>query len=57
MNPNIIFGFITIFFSLFFALFIFLIGAPFFLVTNVLEYILDGILPEGWNDDDFFKRY
>ena len=41
--------------SLFFALFIFLIGAPFFLVTNILEYILNYILPDGWGNDDFFK--
>lgn len=40
------------------ALFIFLIGAPFFLIVDVLEEILDYILPGGWNDDEGpFKGY
>ena len=34
------------------AMFIFLIGAPFFLIVNVLEAILSMIFPEGWDDDD-----
>lgn len=34
------------------AMFIFLIGAPFFLIVNVLEAILSMIFPEGWDDDN-----
>ena len=30
---------------------IFLIGGPIFTIANVLEAILDCILPEGWGDD------
>lgn len=30
----------------------FIIGGPFFAITNVLESILDVIMPEGWDDDD-----
>ena len=30
---------------------IFVIGGPFFTIANVLEAILDYILPEGWGDD------
>lgn len=32
--------------------FIFIIGGPIFTIANVLEAILDCILPEGWEDDD-----
>jgi len=32
--------------------FIFIIGGPIFTIANVLEAILDCILPEGWGDDD-----
>lgn len=40
------------------ALFVFLIGAPYFLIVNVLEEVLDYILPEGWDDDEGpFKGY
>lgn len=40
------------------ALFIFLIGAPCFLIVNVLEEVLDCILPGGWDDDGGpFKGY
>ena len=40
------------------ALFIFLIGAPCFLIVNVLEEVLDYILPGGWDDDEGpFKGY
>ena len=31
---------------------IFVIGGPIFAAANVLEAILDCILPEGWGDDD-----
>lgn len=31
---------------------IFIIGGPFFAITNVLESILDVIMPEGWDNDD-----
>ena len=30
---------------------IFIIGGPIFTIANVLEAILDCILPEGWGDD------
>ena len=31
---------------------IFIIGGPIFAAANVLEAILDCILPEGWGDDN-----
>lgn len=31
---------------------IFVIGGPFFAIANILEVLLDCILPEGWDDDD-----
>jgi 4-hydroxybenzoate polyprenyltransferase len=36
---------------------IFVIGGPIFTIANVLEAILDCILPEGWGDDDGPKGY
>ena len=30
---------------------IFIVGGPFFAITNVLEALLDTIMPEGWDDD------
>jgi hypothetical protein len=30
---------------------IFIIGGPFFAIVNVLEAILDCIMPEGWDND------
>ena len=30
---------------------IFLIGGPVFAMANILEAILDSILPEGWDED------
>ena len=40
------------------TLFVFLIGAPCFLIVNVLEEVLDYILPGGWDDDEGpFKGY
>lgn len=30
---------------------IFIVGGPFFAITNVLEALLDIIMPEGWDDD------
>lgn len=36
---------------------IFWIGGPIFAAANVLEAILDCILPEGWGDDDGPKGY
>lgn len=36
---------------------IFIIGGPIFTMANVLEAILDCILPEGWGDDDGPKGY
>ncbi len=29
---------------------IFIIGGPFFIIVNVLENLLDIIMPEGWNN-------
>ena len=29
-----------------------ILGAPFMLVTQAIELILDAFLAEGWNDDD-----
>lgn len=37
--------------------FIFIIGGPFFAVSNILETLLSTILPEGWDDEDDFKGY
>ena len=38
---------------------IFLIGGPFFAIANILEQLLDCMLPPGWggDDDDFISRY
>lgn len=33
---------------------IFIIGGPFFAITNVLEGLLNIIMPEGWDSDDGF---
>lgn len=41
----------------FIALLIFLIGGPFFAITNVLNYILDILMPEGWNDEDDSDKF
>lgn len=30
---------------------IFMVGGPFFAITNVLEALLDCFLPEGWDED------
>ena len=30
---------------------VFIIGGPFFAIVNILEAILDCIMPEGWNDE------
>lgn len=31
---------------------IFIIGGPFFAISNALESLLDTIMPEGWDNDD-----
>lgn len=36
------------------VIFIFIIGGPIFAAANILEAILNCILPEGWDDDDRF---
>ena len=36
------------------VIFIFIIGSPIFASANILEAILNCILPEGWDDDDRF---
>lgn len=30
---------------------IFVVGAPFFMFTEILQALLDCFLPEGWDDD------
>lgn len=42
------------------VIFIFLLGGPFFAIANILEQLLDNILPPGWggdDDDDFISRF
>jgi len=34
------------------VLFIFLVGGPFFMVSTILETMLNMFMPEGWNDND-----
>lgn len=34
------------------ALIILIIFAPIFCLNNILEWILDALLPEDWNDND-----
>ena len=34
----------------YFAGFIFIIGGPFFAIVNVLEGLLDTVMPEGWDN-------
>lgn len=41
----------------FLVCFIFIIGGPFFAISDILETLLDTILPEGWDDEDDFKGY
>lgn len=41
----------------FIVLLIFLIGGPFFAITNVLNYILDILMPEGWDDEDDSDKF
>jgi len=41
----------------FLVCFVFIIGGPFFAVSNILETLLNTILPEGWDDEDDFKGY
>lgn len=36
---------------------IFLAFGPCFLLVNILESILDLIMPEGWNDNDDIEKY
>lgn len=31
---------------------IFIVGGPFFAIVNVLEAMLDTIMPEGWDQDN-----
>lgn len=33
---------------------IFIIGGPFFVIVNVLEGLLDTIMPEGWDSNNGF---
>ena len=42
--------------SKFIVIIITIIGGPFFAIVNVLEALLDCILPEGWDDDDDFNQ-
>lgn len=41
----------------FIVLLVFLIGGPFFAITNVLNYVLDILMPEGWNDEDDSDKF
>lgn len=34
---------------------VFIIGGPFFAITNILTMVLDAIFPEGWDNDDCAK--
>lgn len=34
------------------AMMVFLVGAPFFFIVNILNNILDCIFPEGWDNDE-----
>ena len=37
----------------FFVIVLCLAGGPIIAAANIIEALLDLILPEGWNDDDF----
>lgn len=39
------------------VLFIFILGGPILVAANILQTILNMILPEGWDNDDDFKGY
>jgi hypothetical protein len=41
----------------FIVLLIFLISGPFFAITNIFNYILDILMPEGWNDEDDSDKF
>ena len=41
----------------FIVLLIFLISGPFFAITNVLNYVLDVLMPEGWDDEDDSDKF
>ena len=41
----------------FIVLLIFLIGGPFFAITNVLNYVLNVLMPEGWDDEDDSDKF
>ena len=36
---------------------IFILAGPIFAISNVLQELLNVILPEGWNNEDDFKGY
>lgn len=36
---------------------IFILAGPIFAISNVLQELLNIILPEGWNNEDDFKGY
>ena len=36
---------------------IFIIGGPFFAISNILQELLNTILPEGWDNENDFKGY
>ena len=38
-------------FRQFLLVLILLLGAPFFFIVEILEFLLDLILPEGWDDN------
>lgn len=41
----------------FIVLLIFLISGPIFAITNVLNYVLDILMPEGWDDEDDSDKF
>ena len=36
---------------------VFIVGGPFFAIANILEILLDIMMPEGWSDDEDFKGH
>jgi hypothetical protein len=43
--------------NLFVFFLIFMIGGPIFGINQILTSLLDCILPEGWDNDDFSQEY
>jgi hypothetical protein len=43
--------------DLFVFFIVFLIGGPIFAANTILTTLLDCILPEGWDNNDFNQKY